>query len=132
MNTIDETYKPFDFTKNKTYVIQYAIQNAGYMRIEHKLPSFIQHITGVLFTVSEVNSKHEYVGIISLNFNGQSSKSLQLPVPKTDLLSDSSQAIPFEEEIKPNSFLQGYFFDNSKSKKFPYTLSIYIHYKIED
>jgi len=132
MNSIEDTYKPYDFTKNKTYVIKYAIQNAGYMRIEHKLPSYVQYITGVLITASEVNSRSEYVGNLSLNFNGQSSKSLQLPVPKTDLLSDCSQAIPFEEEIKPNSFLQGYFFDNSKSKKMPYTLTIYLHYKTEE
>lgn len=136
MNTIDKIYRPYEFSANPCYAILLSVTSSGYMKIEKKLPNYIKKITGVYISVgcwdfSEVKRKpSKLAGNISLNFNGQAFKTLFIPVQRTKNLTDCSWPIPLKEDITPNSFMQGYYYDlTNVIQGFPYSLTIYLHYE---
>lgn len=129
METIEQKYEPYNFSKTSCYVFILTIDKGGYFKIEHKVPSYIRKLKGVFITTSGHVNTLTYSGIISLNFNGQATKCFQMAVSKTDTLEDCSLPIPFDERINLNSFVQGYFYAIPAENEFPYTLSIYLHYK---
>lgn len=128
MNPIEDIYKPFDYSASRCYVVVLTITQKGYMKLEHKLPSYVKQLVGVFITTT-LNGGIIYAGLASLNFNGDAFKSIHLPVYKSfKMLDGSTRPMPLNESIKPNSFLQGYYLDMSKTNLFPYTVSIYLHY----
>lgn len=145
METIEQLYEAYNFSATRCYVVVLDIPAKGYLRIEHKLPAYIKQLKGIYVTISgfsqnagsatNPNNKSTALpivaGFITLNFNGQSLKCFQYNVPLTMHLTDCSKAIPFNEEINKNSFMQGYYFDNMlyTTPKPPYRVSIYLHYK---
>lgn len=131
MNPIDNIYKPNDFSATRCYVIRLSVNINGYMKIEQKLPVYVQKLKGVFISVSCLNSPMKAAGFIALNFNGYGLKNIQTPVIRTNLLLNCSRQVSFNEQIKPNSLLQGYYFDGTKGAGgYPYTLSIYLHYEV--
>ncbi len=146
METLEQLYEAYNFSATRCYVVGLDIPAKGYLRIEHKLPAYIKQLKGIYITISgfsqnagsasgnnnnKTSTTNPIAGFITLNFNGQSLKCFQYNVPLTMYLTDCSKAIPFNEEINKNSFMQGYYFDNMLyiNPKLPYRVSIYLHYK---
>lgn len=127
MKTIKDIYTPFNFSTTRCYIIRLSVAQNGYMKIEHKLPSYIQHIKAILIT-STARADKNVLGFASLNFNGQAFKSIELAVPNMKAVFDCPPPLPLDEAIEANSYVQGYYFDSSKIKAFPYIISIYLHY----
>lgn len=146
MKTFEETYKPYNFTENSTYIITVTINNSQYTNIQEKLPAYIRKVTGVFVSAHSTQKKQNFIGILSLCFNGKAFKSIRIPVQNAYFIKDCS--IPFElnEDLKSNSFLQGYFTGANirSSRAFAmisnilparvktnskYTINIYIHYQ---
>lgn len=129
MKTIEQLYEPYNFSKTKCYVFTLTITKGNYTRIEHKVPWYIKKLEGIYVSVSLLDTTKTLAGIISLNFNGQSLKCFHLPIHRTQNLNDFSHPLPLNEDIKRNSFIQGYFISKDLTvEEFPYTLSIYLHY----
>ena len=130
MNAIDKIYKPYDFSATRCYVLIVEPHGKALAKIEHKLPSYIKRIKGICVTCT-LNSKFIlHAGIISLNFNGNSFKSFHLPVVNTYKQPEISNPLNMDEQLQPNSFMQGYFYGVKSPSKI-YTVSIYIHYEYE-
>lgn len=129
MKTIEDIYKPYNFSETRCYVIVLKVTKDGFLKIEHKLPSYIKELKGIFVSTDCISNATHLDGLISLNFNGQSFKSFQSFVYKVVQFRDCSHPKTFDEIILPNSFLQGFYYDLTNTKDFPYTLSIYIHYK---
>lgn len=130
MTSIHNIYEPYDFSANPCYVIEYQIVTSGYQKIEHKLPGYIQKLKGVFVSVDCRMSAGKQIGIIILNFNGQGLKNIQLPIIRSNIARDHSRPVPLDEEIQPNSFLQGFYYDMMNiPMNYPYTLKIYLHYQ---
>lgn len=127
MNAID-AYNPYDFSKTRCYVIVFDLDGANYIKIEHKLPNYIKKLRGVFISTTYKNSQIKSVGIISLNFNGQALKCFQLPVLETTHQQLTAQPLELNEDLMPNSFLQGYFYGIMNAPSRPYRISIYLHY----
>lgn len=125
--SIDKIYKPFNFSELGVYVIKKEITHTGATKIEDTLPLHIRVLKGICFT-SNPYSKEKVSGFITLNFNEGILKNVQLPVMNSNVITHHSHPIPINEQIKSNSIMQGYFFANN-AIKFPYTVSIYLHYK---
>lgn len=129
MKTIDDIYTPYDFTKNRCYVFVLTIEKKGFLKIEHKLPSFIQQLKGIFVSSNCVTGIGQIAGLISMNFNGQAFKSFQFPVYKTNHLEDCSHPNEFNDTLLPNSFIQGFYYDLTETKVFPYEVHVYVHYE---
>lgn len=133
MRTIQNIYEPYNFTNNPCHIIGIPVDQAGHVKIENKLPDFIKHLTGIFASVNCVTSRNKIVGFLTLNFNQQLTKCLQVPVLRTNLhpKGDHSKPIVFDETILPNSYMQGFFYDSvDLPGSYPYILKIYLHYKI--
>jgi hypothetical protein len=133
MKTINEIYEPFNFSATSCYVIVYEIGMEEIIKIENKLPNFIKQLKGIFVSVSIDNSIgkafNKTAGFISLNFNGQSLKCFHSPVHRRFGLKECPHPFPLDEQIHPNSFMQGYFLPPiSGANTSPYTVSIYLHY----
>lgn len=144
MKTIEQIYKPYSFSDTRCYVFILDIGTKGYLKIEHKIPAYVRKLKGIFISVNGIiqptasgppsrsgGTSSIVAGFITLNFNGQSLKCFQYSVPQTLYLMDCSHPIPFDEQLNPNSFLQGYYFDNLLyiTPKPAYKLSIYLHYE---
>lgn len=129
METIEQKYEPYNYSSTRCYVFVLAVTKEGYLKIEHKIPSYIRELKGVFVSTSGHLNTLTFSGVISLNFNGQATKCLQIAVSKTDSVEDCSLPIPFDEKINLNSFVQGYFYAIPAENEFPFLLSIYLHYK---
>jgi hypothetical protein len=133
MKTIQNIYEPYDFTKNPCYIIGVAVNQPGYVKIEYKIPDFLKNLTGVFASVTCRNSSLKLAGFLILNFNQQLTKCFQLPIFRTNLYpkKDHSKPVELNEEIVPNSYVQGFFYDYvGLGGEYPYTLKIYLHYKV--
>lgn len=128
MKTIEDIYKPYNFSKTRCYVIVLKVTKNGFLKIEHKLPSYIKELKGVFVSTDCTTNVSHLDGLISLNFNGQSFKSFQAFVYKVVQFRDCSHPQIFNEILLPNSFLQGFYYDLTNTKNFPYTIRIYLHY----
>ena len=134
MKTIKEIYEPYDFSKTRCYVFRLDIGTKDFIKIEHKIPSYVKSLTGIFVSISglAINEGTPTVkGFISLNFNGQSLKCFQASVPQTYFLNDCSRPIAFDETILENSFVQGYYMGYPLNflVKVQHRVSIYLHYK---
>jgi hypothetical protein len=129
MNIIDKIYAPYNFTTSPFIVIPISVEAKGYLKIEYKIPNFLQKLKGIYVSVTVGLTPSKIAGLISLNFNSQSLKAFQRAVPKTYLINDCSKPYELNETIDANSLMQGYYFDTSQSSKYPYLLSIYLHYE---
>lgn len=130
MDALEKTYQPFNFSSTRCYVAVFKIAVAGYFKIDHKLPSYITKLKGIFVSVDCRASQSIMTGGLTLNFNGQALKNFQIAVPRTRIIKDCSHPITFDEVIKPNSIMQGYYFDLANLPDgYPYTLSIYLHYE---
>jgi hypothetical protein len=135
MKTIEQVYKPYNFSSTRCYVFTLVVSDKGFVKIEHKLPNYIRHLKGIYISSSGISANDgasKIAGHISLNFNGQSLKCFQHSFNHTIYKDDCSHPIEFKELILPNSFVQGYFFDNKLAQLFkrPFKLSIYLHYTL--
>lgn len=132
---IESIYAPYDWSKTKCYVIPIKVNEAGYLKIEHKLPNHIKEVKDIFISVNCTDFASgrsiitKIAGYISLNFNGHVFKTLATAVVKTYRFKDIRNPIPVNAELEPNSFLQGYYWDFANPHDgYPYTLSIYLHY----
>lgn len=136
MNEFEKKYKPFNFSENRTHIITLSVPAPanpyipGYVKIEKKLPNYIQHLTGIFISTSRPAVLPKLAGYATLSFNGLSLPCVQIPVMKTRFLTYSPNPYPLDEKIIPNSFLQGYYIDTiGANTDYPYTVTIYLHYK---
>jgi hypothetical protein len=131
MKTIEQIYKPFDLSATRCYVAVFKIDIAGgYINLEHKLPSYVQNLKGIYISIDDVVNPATLVeGFISLNFNGQSSKIFRQTILSTYYSKNTSRPFPFDEQLVPNSYMQGYYQDFLSEKTVPYQLRVYLHYK---
>ena len=130
MNAIDKIYAGYNFSATRCYVIPLSVNINGYMKIEHKLPAYVQNLKGIFVSVSCKTSAGRNAGFLFLSFNGNTLKNIQLPIIRTNLLLDCSHPLPLDEIIQPNSFVQGFYYDTTNGASgYPYTLSIYLHYE---
>lgn len=137
MNDFEKKYMPFNFSENRTHIITLSVPVGpspfipGYVKIESKLPNYIQHLTGIYVTCSRPPEFPRLAGYLVLNFNGLALNCVQIPVMKSTLLRRAStQPFPLNEQIIPNSFLQGYYMDViGLGTDYPYNVFIYLHYK---
>ncbi|OFY86581.1 MAG: hypothetical protein A3F72_08885 [Bacteroidetes bacterium RIFCSPLOWO2_12_FULL_35_15] len=143
MKTIEQYYEPYNFSATRCYVFTLDIGVKGFLRIEHKLPAYVRNLKEIFVSVSPKNKRVgvDYMkasvpktpivaGFITLNFNGQSLKCFQCAVLQTLYLNDCSNPLPFNELINRNSFIQGFFIQNTTfiESRFSYRISIYLHY----
>lgn len=130
MNAIDKIYTGYNFSATRCYVIPLSVNINGYMKIEHKLPEYVQNLKGIFVSVSCQTSASRNAGFLFLSFNGSVLKNIQLPIIRTNLLRDCSHPLHLDEIIKPNSFVQGFYYDATGGVGgYPYTLNIYLHYE---
>jgi hypothetical protein len=132
MKTIQNIYEPYNFSKFPCYIIEVPIIVSGYKKLEYKIPEYLQKLKGVFVSVDCKNSVSKVVGFLIMNFNDQALKNFQLPITRTNFYSmaDFSHPIYFNETIQPNSFLQGFYYDNvGIPLEYPYSLKIYLHYE---
>lgn len=125
----------YDFSKTKMHVIPLQVTGSGYHKIDYKLPKHIKEIKHILLTVNCTDHKDSkakigrLAGYVSLNFNGQTFKTLTTAIMKTYLFKDCPNPFEVNVELEPNSFMQGYYLDAANpSDGYPYTLNIYLHY----
>ena len=134
MTTIQNIYEPYNFAANPCYIIGVPVEQAGYLKIEHKLPDFVKNLSGIFVSVTCRNSASKVAGILMLNFNEQLTKCFQRAIIRTNFHPNMDHSKPFEfdETILPNSYMQGFFFDQVNLPfEYPYTLTIYLHYKLQ-
>ncbi len=108
---IKERYKPYNFSATKCYVIELPFERAnslGFYGIEQTLPQYIGRLKGVYVTCRS-NSLNKVIGGVLLSFNDVNLKNLQMPIHHADQIRDHSHPIPFDEEIRTNSLMQGFF-----------------------
>ncbi|HSH64398.1 MAG TPA: hypothetical protein VLB84_01050 [Bacteroidia bacterium] len=131
MKAIKELYKPFDLSSTRCYVAVFTIDTPdGYHVLEHKLPSYVQRLKGIFITVNDtVNPPSLPEGFVSLNFNGQTLRIFRQTVYSTFFSENTSRPFPFNEELVPNSYMQGYYQDYLSEKTMPYQLRVYLHYE---
>ncbi|MGZ4037246.1 MAG: hypothetical protein ACXVPQ_05415 [Bacteroidia bacterium] len=130
METIDDIHKPYDYSALRFYVMALTVSGPGLTKIDEKIPGYVQNLKGVFVSVGCLTSAGKITGYLSVNFNGSAIKVLQLPVIRTNLLKDCSRPLPLNETIRPNSLLQGYYYDQTNgSAGYPYSLKIYLDYE---
>jgi hypothetical protein len=128
MKNIKDRYKPYNFSSSRCHVIELIISGTGVTRIEAKLPSYIKTLTGIYISC-HTNSPQKVTGFINVFFNEGAQKSLKLSVLNTKVIKHSSHPLPIHQELINHSTIQGYYLD-TLGAGFPYTVKIYLHYKI--
>lgn len=128
MKTFEQIYEPYNFSATRCHVFTFNIEKKGFKKIEYNLPIHVKDMKGVFVSTDCTIGVTPLVGLISLNFNGQAFKSFQAFVYENNSLTDNSHPFEFNETILPNSFIQGFFYDLSKSKFYPYKVTVYLHY----
>jgi hypothetical protein len=99
-------------------------------KIEAKLPPIAKTLKGI-FISARCNANVKLLGSINLNFNDGALKPYNLPVINSNTILKSTVPISFDEDLKPHSYLTGYYRDFGTgalalgSKLF---ISLYIHY----
>jgi hypothetical protein len=131
MKTIEELYKPFNLSTTRCYVAVFTVNEpGGFLTIDHKLPSYVQNLKGIYVSVDDIVNPATLVeGFISLNFNGQSLKIFQHSITSTYYSENTSRPFPFDEQLVPNSYMQGFYQDFYSEKTLPYQLRVYLHYE---
>jgi hypothetical protein len=132
MDLIQSIYEPYNFSANPCYIIGIEIAQAGYNKIEQKVPDYLKHLTGIFATVTCRTSANIVAGVLMLNFNQQLNKCFQQPIIRTNSNLNAEHSTPFlyDEEIIPNMYMQGFFYDQTNTPGiYPYTLAIYLHYQ---
>ncbi|MGZ3999403.1 MAG: hypothetical protein ACXVPQ_12175 [Bacteroidia bacterium] len=130
MAAIDDIYKPYDYSSLRFFVIALNVKGPGLTKIDEKIPGYVQKLKGVFVSVGCSTSAGKITGYVTMNFNGSAIKVLQLPITRTNLLKDCSRSLPLNETIRPNSLLQGYYYDATNgSAGYPYSVSIYLDYE---
>ncbi|HWY11794.1 MAG TPA: hypothetical protein VN026_10740 [Bacteroidia bacterium] len=124
---IKEKYKPYNFSATKCFVIELGVIANGTYKIEKKLPVEIKTLKGIYVTCSAVTTQ-KIVGIVNLFFNEGSLKNFGMGVMNSKLINDHSNPIPINEEIKPNSTMQGVYYHRPIVDSYPFTIKIYLHY----
>lgn len=127
---IKERYKPYNFSKTRCLVITLLVPSNSNYKVERKLPKQIKTLVGI-YVSTTANADEMLVGTINLWFNEGIFKSISIPVMNTRGLTDRSHPIPLNEEMKPNSTMQGVYFNRGTIHGFPYTVKIYLHYQEE-
>jgi hypothetical protein len=125
--SIENIYKPFNYSEYGVYVIKVTIPKKGVFKIEDTLPLHIKLLKGIYFTCN-VQSAEKVVGHIRLNLNEGILKNVQLPIMNTSVIRHTAYPIPLNETLKSNSLLQGYFINHISTKQI-FTLKIYLHYE---
>lgn len=134
MKTIEDIYEPYNFSATRCYIFVIEVKKDGFIKIEHKLPSYVKELKGIFVSTTNATIQGNVTGLISMNFNGQAFKSYQAVVYKTAELGDCSHPETFNDTLLPNSFIQGYYYGlaptvSTKASPKGYTLTIYIHYE---
>jgi hypothetical protein len=132
MTSIHNIYEPYNFSKFPCHILSMPISVQGYNKLEFKLPEYLQKLKGVFASVDCKSSAGKLAGFLVMNFNDQALKNFQLPITRTNFygMADLSHPIDFNEIILPNSYLQGFYYDNvGIIPEYPYTLKIYLHYE---
>jgi hypothetical protein len=125
---IKDQYMPYNFSKTRCFVITLLITPSGIEKVEQKLPKQIKVLKGI-YVSTTANADEMLVGRINLWFNEGITKTISLPVMNTKGLTDRSHPLPLNEEMKPNSTMQGIYFGRDTIRSFPYTVKIYLHYE---
>lgn len=128
MNPIEQYYEPYNFSATQCYVIKLAIKHPGSTKIEYKLPAYIKQLKGIYISLACTQQQVKIGGYISLNFNGNALKCFNNLVFVSKVLDDWSKPLPLNEQLKPNSFMQGYYFGFESLTDVQYSISIYLHY----
>lgn len=132
MTSIHNIYEPYNFSKFPCHIINIPISVTGYNKLEIKIPEYLQKLKGVFVSVDCKNGVSKLAGFLVMNFNDQALKNFQLPITRTNFyaLADFSHPIEFNEVILPNSYIQGFYYDNVNiPSEYPYNLKIYLHYE---
>lgn len=133
MKAHEKIFEAYNFSENPCHIITLNVTGLGFIKIEKKLPNEVQQLTGIFASVNYPATQPKIVGYVTLNFNGNSLQPFQMPIVKTRFLKDTSKPYELNEKIKPNSFMQGYYFDATGSPgNYPYTVTLYLHYKRPD
>lgn len=125
---IKERYKPFNFSLTKCFIVTIVVTPTGIAKVESKLPKQMKVLKGI-YTTTTANADEMFVGTINLWFNEGITKTISLPVMNTRGLLDRSHPLPLNEEMKPNSTMQGIYFNRGTIHGFPYVVKIYLHYE---
>lgn len=125
---IKDRYVPYNFSKTKCFIVTITVTPTGISKVESKLPKQMKTLNGIYVTTT-ANADEMLVGTINLWFNEGINKSISLPVMNTRGLIDRSHPLPLDEEMKPNSTMQGMYFNRGTIHGFPYIVKIYLHYE---
>lgn len=125
---IKDRYKPYNFSKTKCFIIKLTVDADGKFKIEQKLPKQIKILRDIYITTS-AKADELLIGTINLWFNEGIFKSFSLPVMNTKITRHNSRPLQLNEEMKPNSTMQGVYFHRSSILAFPFTVKIYLHYE---
>ncbi len=128
METIEHLFEPYNFSATHCYVFNMRVTARGNLKIEHKLPEYIRQLKGIFVSINSHQELVKIAGIISLNFNGQTLKCYHNAVLVTNVLNDCSHPYPLDEQLKQNSFLQGYYNATASLADAGYLLTVYLHY----
>lgn len=126
---LTDQYKTYNFSSTKCFVISFEVDN-DIKKIEVKLPPVARKLKGV-FVSARCNVAAKLIGTINLNFNDGALKPYNLPVINSNTPLKNTLPIRFDEELKPHSYVTGYYRDfgsgamTSGSSLF---ISIYFHY----
>ena len=126
---LTEQYKPYNFSSTKCFVITFKAETIK--KIEAKLPPTARRLRGI-FISARCNSTEKLIGTINLNFNDGALKPYNLPVINSMDELKNTVPISFDEEVKPHSYVTGYYRDFGVGAIDPPNselyISIYVHY----
>lgn len=128
MTEFENIFAPYHFSETRCIVFPLEIKKKGLLKIEFKLPIYVSLLKDIYIS-SSATGKNPVSGYITLNFNGHDINCMQYAVIKSVAVDDYSKGFPVNELIQPNSFMQGFYYDAGSTKKYPYTIKIYLHYK---
>lgn len=126
-------YQPHNYSTTRCHVVSFSFTKAGRFGFDVKLPYYIGKIKGIYVTAN-ANIPFALFGRVYLNFNEGQLKTFQLYLVNSKMLRDAGLPYPVDEEIKPNSVLQGYYHIRSEGLGFnpAGTVRIYLHYTPRD
>lgn len=125
---IKDRYIPYNFSATKCFIVTVVITPTGIAKVESKLPKQMKVIKGI-YTTTTANADEMFVGTLNLWFNEGIGKSISIPVMNSRGLTDRSHPMPLNEEMKPNSSIQGIYFNRGTIHGYPYIVKIYLHYE---
>jgi hypothetical protein len=130
MKKLANIFKPYNFSENPCHIITFQVLAFGFTKIEVKLPNYVQQLTGIFASINYPAIQPKIAGYFTLNFNGNALQAFQMPIVKTTFLKEVSTPYELNEALKPNSFMQGYYYDaTGVPNNYPYTVTLYLHYK---